>query len=458
MKWHLVIGGAKEGPFSLAEVSAKIKSGEVKGTALAWKSGMSDWKPLSEACPEALDPSLAKQKEEAPPPAPPSEQVPEKSQTSSSQGLAATAKMFANRFFKSDFQKQALTTQENVQLQAAIPPIHAKDAGNYLAWRRALLWIAGICIGVATLFSLIALGNFGEDAPGILWFVTLMQIAAQAGGCVLAILAATSWTKVERTRKLARLSWACMFFVPFAVALIPLTVFISSKEFKGDDKNMLSLLLAAKYLIDLLPVVFGLFPGLIRSSLSLKTLLPEATMPGWITLVIAPIYALFFLVGMVVSMQLLSLMEFNAFIAFVGFTGLFIAPLMLVFHAKDINSPADAKDLDSTLGRVRSKMKTPGLIGMGAFVVLVLNLDMDISFEGFIRFAANLIANVLLVTVAFSDILLGLFKTAFDREEALREGPLAKSLANRFKELDELGLTDLQAGEMNLVSGMRGKG
>ena len=46
----------------------------------------------------------------------------------------------------------------------------------------------------------------------------------------------------------------------------------------------------------LLMAVLAVFPGIIRSSMGLKTMLPESSVPGWIVTLIAPIYLLVVLV------------------------------------------------------------------------------------------------------------------------------------------------------------------
>jgi hypothetical protein len=46
-KWFIYIGDHHEGPFSVEEISAKQKTGEVKTESYVWCEGMSDWQMLS---------------------------------------------------------------------------------------------------------------------------------------------------------------------------------------------------------------------------------------------------------------------------------------------------------------------------------------------------------------------------------------------------------------------------
>jgi hypothetical protein len=406
-----------------------------------------------------------------PPPAPEQtpqvEQTPNQPEDQKEKGggaaqLAQTAKLFALRFLNSDFQKQKLTDDEVIKLDAIEPRVESKAARNFLAWRRALLWIAGVALGLSAIFSLFGLNGLMEKkedgfviqpgSPGIFWFISIVLLLAQAGGCYLAIQAAIGWTRVVRTRKFARLSWACIFVIPFGLGLIPAAVFVDSSGLGGP--LAVGMTMGAVFAGSLLPMVFGLFPGLIRSSVTLKTLLPESTMPGWIAVVIAPIYSLFFLIALVISVQLQSLLLSIALGAFC------VGPMLFAFNAKTMTSPVAAKDLGSTLGSVRAKVKITNLVGFAAILLLLIVSIKDFSFSGFVHvisFLASLISSMLLVTVACSDLLLSLFKSAFERESALRDGPLIKELESRFEELDEAGLTKAGAGEAELIQQMRSK-
>lgn len=45
---HAVIGGVQQGPFSLGEIFARIRSGEITPETYIWKAGMQDWRPAHE--------------------------------------------------------------------------------------------------------------------------------------------------------------------------------------------------------------------------------------------------------------------------------------------------------------------------------------------------------------------------------------------------------------------------
>ncbi|MFT4177686.1 MAG: CD225/dispanin family protein [Luteolibacter sp.] len=47
MQWYYSKAGTQHGPATQAELAAKIASGEVTSTDLAWRDGMADWLPVS---------------------------------------------------------------------------------------------------------------------------------------------------------------------------------------------------------------------------------------------------------------------------------------------------------------------------------------------------------------------------------------------------------------------------
>jgi hypothetical protein len=48
MTWFYTSNGTQSGPITQQELAAKVQSGEVRGTDLIWKEGMSDWLPLNQ--------------------------------------------------------------------------------------------------------------------------------------------------------------------------------------------------------------------------------------------------------------------------------------------------------------------------------------------------------------------------------------------------------------------------
>ncbi|MGJ8655238.1 MAG: hypothetical protein ACSHX6_02220 [Akkermansiaceae bacterium] len=354
------------------------------------------------------------------------------------QTIQATTKTFFHRFIKSDFQQQELLDSEQTTLDASGIPKESILARNFLAWRRGLLWIAGVSLTIAVIFSLIELVEVIEDkVPGIITFILIMFIIAKIGATYFIAQAALAWSNVKKTKKCTRLGWMSMFVIPFAISMIPVEPFLDTNVM-GPQQAMITIAgIGALFLLTLLPMVLGLFPGLIRSSLALKTLIPESPMPGWIAIIIAPLYALFFIIALMIAVQAQS------FLAIVALAAYSFAPLTLVMNARKLTSPASAEELDEVLRGARKKLQFYNLIGIVAMIALLLTKVKEWDIATIASFISNFLATVLLVTVATSDILLSLFRAAFNRESELHSSDQLNHLKDQFADLETLGLTDL---------------
>ncbi len=47
MDWYYAKNGAQSGPVSTEELRAKMAAGEIRGSEMVWREGMSEWKPAS---------------------------------------------------------------------------------------------------------------------------------------------------------------------------------------------------------------------------------------------------------------------------------------------------------------------------------------------------------------------------------------------------------------------------
>jgi len=352
--------------------------------------------------------------------------------------ILSTTKVFFDRFVKSDFQQQELLDDEQKALDESGIPKESNLARNFLAWRRGLLWIAGVSLSIAVIFSFVELGEVIEDkVPGIITFILLMFILAKIGAIIFMARAALAWTKVKLTKKYTRLGWMSMFIIPFAISMIPVKPFLDTSTM-NEQQTMLTMgVVGLLFLSTLLPMVLGLFPGLIRSSLALKTLIPESTMPGWIAVIIAPLYALFFIIALMIAVQAQS------FLSIVALTAYSFAPITLVLNARKLTSPASADELDDVLRTARKKLQFYNLIGVVAMVAFLLTKVNDWELSSVVSFVSNFLATVLFVTVATSDIMLSLFHAAFNRESEMRASDQITSLKDQFTDLEALGLTEL---------------
>ena len=63
--WHVAVNGQTQGPFSLAQLSQGVASGQISDTSQVWSAGLSGWMPAGQV------PQLAGYFQSAPPPPPP---------------------------------------------------------------------------------------------------------------------------------------------------------------------------------------------------------------------------------------------------------------------------------------------------------------------------------------------------------------------------------------------------
>jgi hypothetical protein len=109
------------------------------------------------------------------------------------------------------------------------------------------------------------------------------------------------------------IAFAFSFFAPMLMALCPWSWW-GVVEPKTPGANPLlfvkdqaeGVMEGAALLVGLLPSVLSLIPGVQRACLRVKTLSPQALLPGWIIVVASPLYGLFLLVVVVAVDQFVS--------------------------------------------------------------------------------------------------------------------------------------------------------
>ena len=195
-------------------------------------------------------------------------------------------RLFWTRVLKSDFSVIESTEDEAKKLESGTEKVESPLAQDYASWRRSMLMICILVLFFSTLFNisdiLLTLGQ--QDVHVVKKIQTVLIFFFQLGSVLLCAVAARKWVDLRKSRSLARFAWLLQFVGPFLIFLIPLSLFV-------DDRRILAQLGLGAVLV-LAPKIFGLFPGLIRCSLTVKTLLPETSTPGWLGIIIAPTYSL----------------------------------------------------------------------------------------------------------------------------------------------------------------------
>lgn len=249
-------------------------------------------------------------------------------------------RLFWTRVLKSDFSVVRANKKEAEALAAEEIPVLSPIALDYSSWRRSLLMISllGLTLGLFLRLPSIF------DSNSVTWVIQIQQLALffiQAGTALLCFLAAKSWSNLAKSRSLARLAWLAQFVLPLVIFLLPFSFFIEEK--------MLLVQIGLAALLALAPKVFGLFPGLIRCSLTMKTLLPESSVSGWLAIIIAPLYMLLLFIAAIVALQLTEV-----FLA-AGLVLFSISLSIVIFKSEKLQEAQSQTDASSSIRSIKTR-------------------------------------------------------------------------------------------------------
>lgn len=367
------------------------------------------------------------------------------------------------RVLRSDFQQEHATDVERRQLEVAKEPVTNPLAQDYAAWRRSLLWIAGIALTLLALleaatFTSMAdllegsdLGNaVGEDnletIDGIFGFLIVPVLV----GGILSLVAAANWTNVRFSRRMARLGFLIMFLTPFVMAALPAKEMLDFDHLREDTRPLaemgLGTIVGLRLFFLIGPRAIALFPGVIRSSMALKTLVPESPLPGWASTFVAPLYSIFLLV----VFALVNQIQGN-FLLVLALTCLMVSPLIYLWQGREILRPQREDEVSDVVGRLRRRSGM--LTSLGVLFFGIFFIDIEMSFGDILKFVISIIGNVVLLTVVAADLLLALLHHGHAQSKALVESKLEDSLEERFAALEGVGFTDLSTKDKELHVG-----
>lgn len=377
-----------------------------------------------------------------------------------------TARVAVLRAAQSDFLRNRATDAERAQLGAAATPVRGALVQDYAVWRRAMLWLAASALIVHTLVGMVTFTSmetvmvdaqmqpgvdegrlraqvrhaFGEDNLQTLDVLQMLLLVASALGSGLVCWAAVRWLDVRQSRRLARVGWLVMFAVPMLLALMPWARMMEFPNMDASQREMVSatigLALGMSFFVIVAPKAVALFPGAIRASLTLKTLLPENPMPGWVAALIAPLYSVFLLVIIVTINQLQG-----DFLLVIGVVLLMLGPLVNVRRARDLlraHTPEEAGRLVADVRRTSGTFAVLGLVFLVAFIVKAELFSVGDA----IGFVFAMVGSVLLLTLVSADFFVALLHANHTQAKEFLASDLAGRLDARFDELAGSGLAD----------------
>lgn len=354
-------------------------------------------------------------------------------------------KTFGKRFAASDFAHITPEVHEQNAVAAFFPRMAA-----LVVWRRALLTLASIltlilviksCFDPHTLSSQVeqktvetqrklqpkatadeikaikegakadaeqTVKALGESNVGVinglmigLWISVMASLVFQA-------MAAREWRNWRRSRKLSLIALGALLIPQLLAMLIPWSAMMDFKHLEaaaGDPAQMagmkmgIQMMVLLVVLMNAMPFFYGLFNGVLRASLSTKTLVPASIVCGWGSMLLAiTISVPWFIVLSIVD-------QFQADILF--FTGvvcLLAAPLSIVLRSRRLGMPLTPEEATPLVRK--AKFLLTGLNVAGVILLLVYFGEKDlVNASQITTLVIHYFANLLLVQVVAVDML-----------------------------------------------------
>jgi hypothetical protein len=376
----------------------------------------------------------------------------------SGQDLWAEAKLCVTRTFTANFQKGGATERERRALESAATPVVNPLAQSYAVWRRATLWVAAASLVGLSLIELFSHTSFettleesnqqqfaqalGESNLKTIDSLLVIMMLSTWAAAALAVVAALRWSDLKRSRRFARLGWLFLFITPLVLSAIPVTSLLDLDHIPSEQRatvtSIVGVLFGLGFFVTIAPKALSLFPGIIRSSMTLKTLLPESAVPGWASVLVAPLYAIFLLVVLTLLIQ-----SGGSLLLLAGILCLMAAPAVYLWHAKDVLRPHTPEEANKIVGRRRSQAMLFNLGGFALIGIYILDSAM-FDFWDLLKLVFSIEGSVWLLCVISSDLLLALLRTGHEQSRDFHGSELYRSLDEKFAGLKKLGLTDLR--------------
>ncbi len=361
--------------------------------------------------------------------------------------VTGKAMTFARRIIASNFTVEAALPEERAALERANMPVTSPVAQNYAAWRRAMLWFSGFGLTVAMAVNIVdeVKSGFGSDNLPIVRVILIGLLLVKIITPALLIHAALKWTDIRASRQAARRAVFLTFFGPLLIFLLPVTGLSSPQELRNhgiqtaDQLMGISTIVGVSALLTLLPHFLGLFPGIIRACMTLRTLVPESPLPGTIIALILPLFAILLLIALALVAQA------GRGILFLGVAGMLCLPVFLFWNIRLLLKPMDGITMNAKIGPLRKSASLAWDIGLLLIVADLYQIwkgwGLRLDLSTVIASLCNLIGVIILVTLAGTDFLLGLMKFTFDQDKELHDTQLYRDMDARFKDLDQARMT-----------------
>lgn len=279
------------------------------------------------------------------------------------------------------------------------------------------------------------ISTIGTDNLDIMTGLSAMLLLTVFAATVFVVLAAVFWTKGKLTRIFSAIAFAAIFFSPFLLALIPFSKIMDFDHVQGGLKmrenveQIVGVSMAVIMMQYVLPRAIALFSGVIRSSMSVKTLIPESALPGWTAIILGPLYSVFLLLVLGFVNQVYPDVKLLFGVLF-----LCIAPLMFLLRFRSVVRPQEDSHVGENVGSVRTLSAV--FTSAGVFLIAMFLMDID-QFRAVdaINLIFAVIGSVVLMTVVGADVNLKLLQAVHAESDEKYTEEMRISLHRKLGEL-----------------------
>lgn len=257
--------------------------------------------------------------------------------------------------------------------------------------------------------------NFGESNVSVLNTLSVGLWMCQFASLAILVLAAMNWRNWRKSRKLAMLAVGVVLIPQMVAMLVPWSAMMDFKHLEKQGlgaaelaqiKLMMQGSLVGAVLGSALPFFYGLFNGVLRASLSTKTLIPASIVCGWSTLLLAITIS----VPWFIILSIVDQFQADALIV-IGVICLLAAPLSIVLTARRLGVPLTPEEATPLVRK--AKLLLTGLNAAGVLLVLAYLDEKDfVSESQIVTMVIHYFANLMLVQVVAVDMLVLILERA----------------------------------------------
>ncbi len=393
------------------------------------------------------------------------------------QALVDDVRLSAGRALGSDFFDLSATDAERAALAQSQPPVTAKIAQNYAAWRRSVLYAAAFLLFIA---ALLEIAGYESAEDGL---TTLTVKAAKANNqrlskddarrrvkaairdenletidtipmlnllkslivLICIFLAGRHWSDLRKSRRLARRAWYVMLGIPLAIAIYPWAQALDLRHLASNEATAMRAMLSGMFglmaFFALGPAVIATFAGMMRASITLKTLLHESAVPGYVTALFAPVYA----IVIVVVFALINQIQADAKLP-IGVGCMFGAAMVYLWRASDL---LRSHTKDEAVDLVRGVRRTAFVLNaVGIVLITLFLLDMNgATFSSVATFLVTAGGNLFVLVVVGCDFILALLRKEYEQAKEFQNSKFAAEFEAKMAGFTKAGMSDLSTAE-----------